>query len=194
MAHWFRPAGRVPSGSRPKRNQKVLPLHAALRLAPVLLRGPAYKGHPWPFKPLAASMRLVPLRNTSTRPPDRDRSPSRPEVRASLVWFFCRVSSDTNRPFRRVSGIAVEGVERHGCRESRDGPGMALRGVPLEWRWSERTRSEAQGRMQGQDLLVPFGATAKRNPPSRAEPMRQATRPFLGRHCINSQPPPPLAH
>jgi hypothetical protein len=39
-------------------------------LAPVPLRGPAYKGHPWPFKPLAASMRLVPLRNTSTRPPD----------------------------------------------------------------------------------------------------------------------------
>src|SRR5690606_21889696 len=27
----------------------------------------------------------------------------------------------------------------------------------LEWRWSERTRSEAQGRMQGQALLVPFG-------------------------------------
>ena len=41
-------------------------------LAPVLLRGPAYKGRPWPFKPLAASMRLVPLRNTSTRPPDGD--------------------------------------------------------------------------------------------------------------------------
>ena len=133
------------------------------------LQGPSlalYAGAP---SPLAASMRLVPLRNTSTRPPDRDRSPSRPEVRASLVWFFCRVSSDTNRPFRRVSGIAVEGVERHGCRESRDGPGTALRGVPLEWRWSERTRSEAQGRMQGQALLVPFGATAKRNPPSRAE-------------------------
>ena len=41
-------------------------------LAPVLLRGPAYKGHPWPFKPLAASMRLIPLRNTSTRPPEGD--------------------------------------------------------------------------------------------------------------------------
>src|SRR5690606_8902867 len=26
--------------------------------------------------------------------------------------------------------------------------------------------------MAGQALLVPFGATAKRNPPSRAEPMR----------------------
>ena len=39
-------------------------------LLPVPLRGPAYKGRPCPFKPLAASMRLVPLRNTSTRPAD----------------------------------------------------------------------------------------------------------------------------
>ena len=39
-------------------------------LAPVPLRGPAYMGHPWPNKPLAASPRLVPLRNTSARPPD----------------------------------------------------------------------------------------------------------------------------
>ena len=41
-------------------------------LAPALLRGPAYMGHPWPIKPLAASMRLAPLRNTSTRPPEGD--------------------------------------------------------------------------------------------------------------------------
>ena len=67
----------------------------------------------------------------------------------------------------------MEGVERHGCRESRDGPGMALRSVPLEWRWSERTRSEAQGRMQGQAFLVTFSATGKSDPPSRAEPQRQ---------------------
>jgi hypothetical protein len=39
-------------------------------LSPVPLRGPAYKGHPWPFKPLAASMRLTPLRNTYARPSD----------------------------------------------------------------------------------------------------------------------------
>ena len=39
-------------------------------LLPVPLRGPAYKGRPCPFKPLAASMRLVPLHNTSTRPAD----------------------------------------------------------------------------------------------------------------------------
>ena len=44
-------------------------------LATVPLRGSAYKGHPWPIKwgrhrYLAASMRLVPLRNTYARPSD----------------------------------------------------------------------------------------------------------------------------
>jgi hypothetical protein len=37
-----------------------------------------------------------------------------------------------NTPFRRPNGIIAEGVERHGCHERRDGPRMALRGVPLE--------------------------------------------------------------
>ena len=90
-------------------------------------------------------------------------------------------SGNTKHPFRRVSGIVVEGVERHGCRERRDGPGMALRDVSLERRWRERTRSEAQGRMVGQALLVTFGgaghpATDKSDPPSRAEPLPQPTR------------------
>ncbi len=86
------------------------------------------------------------------------------------------LSGNAKRPFRRVSEIVVEGVERHGCRERRDGPRMALRGVPLERRWSERTRSEAQGRMQGQAFLVTFSVTGKSDPPSRAEQMHQQTR------------------
>jgi hypothetical protein len=40
-------------------------------LIPSPLRGPAYKGHPWPFTPLAASMPLAPLRADSIRPPER---------------------------------------------------------------------------------------------------------------------------
>ncbi len=40
----------------------------------------------------------------------------------------------------------------------------------------EVERSET--RMQGRDLLVPFGATAKRDSPSRAKPMHQPTRPM----------------
>ncbi len=40
-------------------------------LIPSPLRGPAYKGHPWPFTPLAASMPLAPLRADSIQPPER---------------------------------------------------------------------------------------------------------------------------
>ena len=54
-------------------------------LLPVPLRGPAYKGRPCPFTPLAASMRLVPLRNTSTRPPDGD---SGSEVLGGFSWRY----------------------------------------------------------------------------------------------------------
>jgi len=72
----FGPPGRVTFSSRGKSNQKRLPLHAALRCAqgsfvPSLLQGSAYKGHPWPFKPFAASMPLNPLRSDSTHPPER---------------------------------------------------------------------------------------------------------------------------
>ena len=52
-------------------------------LLPVPLRGPAYKGRPWPFKPLAAALRLVPLRNPPTRPPDGD---SGSEVPGGFSW------------------------------------------------------------------------------------------------------------
>jgi len=113
-------------------------------LAPALLRGPAYMGRPWPFKRgrhryLAASMRLVPLRNTSTRPPEGDQVASLRhlwKIKVGSVWILLLrrdLKDDAQVPFRRPSEITVEGVERHGCRESRDGPGMALHGVPLEW-------------------------------------------------------------
>src|SRR5690606_12220854 len=39
--------------------------------APSPLRGSSYKGHPWPFTTLAASLRLAPLRNDSAHPPER---------------------------------------------------------------------------------------------------------------------------
>src|SRR5690606_19580085 len=91
-----------------------------------------------------------PLRNTSTRPPDGELAPSRLKDCWCCLGFasFCtNQQAPPIAPFRRVSKIDVEGVERHGCRERRDGPRMALRGVPLEWRWRERTLRAAQGRM-----------------------------------------------
>ena len=59
----------------PKGTKRSCPtIRVSLRstpLVPSLLRGPAYKGHPWPFTPLAASMPLAPLRNDCTQPPER---------------------------------------------------------------------------------------------------------------------------
>ena len=43
----------------------------SISLTPSPLRGSAYKGHPWPFTPLAASMPLAPLRADSIRPAER---------------------------------------------------------------------------------------------------------------------------
>ena len=56
------------------------------------------------------------------------------------------------------------------------GHGWPLRGDP---RSSDGMREveRSETRMQGQDLLVPFGATAKRDSPSRAKPMPGTTRP-----------------
>ena len=114
-------------------------------LAPAPLRGPAYMGLPWPIKPLAASMRLVPLRNTSTRPPDGTGAraceiSTGASSAASVFAFALELRSNRRRPSplqeaewnHHVRGRAGS-HERHGCRESCDGPGRALRSVPLEW-------------------------------------------------------------
>ena len=72
-------------------------------------------GHPWPIKPLAASMRLAPLRNTSTRPPEGDRTASLRNLReieiggvcALPLLFNCDGTDDAQVPFRRPSGISA---------------------------------------------------------------------------------------
>ncbi|SDT94802.1 hypothetical protein SAMN05216296_0808 [Pseudomonas pohangensis] len=100
------------------------------------------KGHPWPIVPHLASMPNAPLHGTCVRPPDGDGPTTETlHFQRTSVWH-----ARTDSPVRRVSGIGVEGVERHGCRESCDGPGTALRSVPLERRCSERTRNVAQRR------------------------------------------------
>ena len=58
-----------------KVTKNALPLHPALRFAPGSFptppfRGSPYKGHPWPFTALAASLRLAPLRDGSAHPPE----------------------------------------------------------------------------------------------------------------------------
>jgi hypothetical protein len=97
------PLRRVTSGRRPRSNLEVLPLAsgppAAGPLAPSLLQGPAYKGRPWPFTPLAASMRLAPLHNDSARPSEwggwrrlrvRCLGSTQPTaVRTGIAWGCC---------------------------------------------------------------------------------------------------------
>lgn len=85
-----------------------------------------------------------------------------------------------NAPFRRPSAGGVEGVERHGRRESRDGPGMALRGGPLERHRSEGTPAQP-GPDAGASVFGKFfpgrvGALGKSDSPSKAKPMLQPTR------------------
>ena len=58
-----------------KVTKNALPLHPALRFAPGSFptppfRGSPYKGHPWPFTALAASLRLAPLHDGFVHPPE----------------------------------------------------------------------------------------------------------------------------
>ena len=66
---------RVPFGRTQKEPKGPRPIvRPSLRsgsLAPVLLRGLAVTGHPWPITALPASMPVDPLHRTSSRPPGR---------------------------------------------------------------------------------------------------------------------------
>jgi len=78
--------------------------------------------------------------------------------RLNAEHLFCLYDppGDSKCPFRRVNEAVVERGEPQGCGESRKGPWMALVRRPSERRRSERTRSEAQGRMQGQSVFGYF--------------------------------------
>ena len=76
---------------------------------------------------------------------------------SALLGFLCtRYQAMPFAPFRRPSGIVAQGSERHGCRERRKGPWMALVRRP---RSDDGTREveRSETRMQGRDFLVPFG-------------------------------------
>ena len=79
-----------------KVTKNALPLHPALRFAPGAfttpwLRGSPYKGHPWPFTALAASLRLAPLRDGSVHPP---------EGACGVAWWAVRAKKWTDLPWR----------------------------------------------------------------------------------------------
>ena len=83
---------------------------------------------------------------------------------------------------RGASGIdAARAVKGHG---------WPLRGDP---RSSDGMREveRSETRMQGQDLLVPFGATAKRDSPSRAKPAFQTMPKRAAARTATSHTPHP---
>jgi hypothetical protein len=111
----------------PKGTKRSCPyIRVSLRstsLIPSALRGPAYKGHPWPFTPLAASMPLTPLRADYIRPSERgvrrrlvvDTSKRRmgEAHRKSLKGCAHSTNCQTTRSrisVRRLSAISAEGV------------------------------------------------------------------------------------
>ena len=105
---------RVPFGRTQKEPKGPRPIvRPSLRsgsLAPVLLRGHAATGHPWPIAALPASMPVDPLHRTSSRPPGRaGRSKTlRPEA--------------ADRPacsFRVYCAISVAAVEERSRRKIR---------------------------------------------------------------------------
>ena len=110
----FRPSGRLTffaCGSPPGAKKVSKETHPGIRvslrstaLLPVPLRGPAYKGRPCPFTPLAASMQLVPLRNTSTRPADGEFA--RMELSRFRQPGVVGLPTATAQPRRRVDNAA----------------------------------------------------------------------------------------
>ena len=61
-------------------------------------------------------------------PPDSGKQPYAPTVYEDEPIH----SRQDKRTFQEAERIVVQWVERHGCRESCDGPGMALRSGPTE--------------------------------------------------------------
>ena len=125
-------------------------------------------GHPWPITPLAASLRLAPLRNDSTHPPEGAiRAPETMGL-IQLPWWFAvalllpehsklhlsyRRFRRVQSPPRRANGIVVEEVERHGCRDDcMDAGGRATQDAKAESRdgpWMAHRRWAASGRASG---------------------------------------------
>src|SRR5690606_26273640 len=56
------------------------------------------------------------------------------------------------------------------AKKALSGHGRPVNAGPSERRWSEGTRRNAPGWIEGQVFLVPFGTIAKRNSPGRAKP------------------------
>ncbi len=150
-------------------------------LTPSALRGPAYKGHPWPFTPLAASMPLAPLRADSVRPPERGirwgliASSSTNKQRVLVPLFANFQAARTRLPFRRPSVGAAQGDARHGRRARSEGTGTSLRDGPRSsagGREVLRSKTRMSGWPSFWSLFL--GQARKSDAPCKAQPVVRA--------------------
>ena len=111
-----------------------------------LSRRPASKPAAQPLRSASSMGRFGSHRIISCSPDAIRDSDFQAQTSPDCIRATIQSHARTNSPVRRVSGIDVEGVERHGCRESCAGPWTAHRSGPLERRWSERTRFAAKRR------------------------------------------------
>ena len=155
-------------------------------LTPSALRGPAYKGHPWPFiagtpSSLAASMPLAPLRPDSVRPPERGirwglmASSSTNKQRVLVPLFANFQAAQTRLPFRRPSVGAAQGDARHGRRARSEGTGTSLRDGPRSSAGG-REVLRSKTRMSGWPSfwLLFLGQARKSDAPCKAQPVVRA--------------------
>jgi len=189
-----------PPGAKKSKQKKARPfirvrdLRPRTPLLPPALRGPAYKGHPWPFiagtpSPLAASMPLAPLRAGSTRPSARGRV-------ISPVGVCMEKQSEAGfRSFRQLGLPSPSGGRTQAlCRGTRGmdaergtkGQGCPFvtcprsnAGVREVWSCSGQTR------MQGAPSLwlLSLGETRESDAPCKAQPVARAEEsaaPFAG--------------
>ena len=103
FGYWFHPYGESLLAVAPKGTKRSCPsIRVSLRstsLTPSLFQGPAYKGRPWPFTPLAASMRLTPFHNDCVRPAGKGRCPGSNLLfrRGKVLAFVSNVRSHAER-------------------------------------------------------------------------------------------------
>ncbi|TYP64303.1 hypothetical protein A9A72_1231089 [Stutzerimonas stutzeri] len=100
------------------------------------------------------------------------------------------VPSDTTKPPLSEGRVQVmwKGLSGMDAARAAMGQGWPFAAGPWNVTGAREPR-RSRGRMQGQDFLVPFGATAKRDSPSRAKPSRRPTAP-MGPNESSSNPSP----